>query len=252
MTSLREALASAQQLPALTLTTSLPAVLDGTASDLDVARSLLAICAVLLFLLAGATLLAVARLLAGQREGESAMLAARGAARWQLVARPRPRPSRCACSPRPSAAWPASCWPGCWRPGPGWGPGAGWFSGAGRPAGAWLAAGAVAAGAAAIMLVPALSTVTPGTARARRGRQSAISGVTRAGADLALVLLAVLAGWQLRHYSAVAAGANGDYGIDPVVVIAPALALAGGTVARCGCCPRPGRPATGWPPADAG
>ena len=85
VTSLREALASAQQLPALTLTTSLPAVLDGTASDLDVARSLLAICAVLLFLLAGATLLAVARLLAGQREGESAMLAARGAARWQLV-----------------------------------------------------------------------------------------------------------------------------------------------------------------------
>ena len=68
---------------------------------------------------------------------------------------------------------------------------------------AWLAAGAVAAGATVIMLVPALSTVTPGTARARRGRQAAISGVTRAGADLALVVLAVLAGWQLRHYSAV-------------------------------------------------
>jgi hypothetical protein len=72
--------------------------------------------------------------------------------------------------------------------------------------------------------------VTPGTARARRGRQAAVSGVTRAGADLALVLLAVLAGWQLRHYSAVSAGANGNFGVDPVVVIAPALALAGGTV----------------------
>ncbi len=83
---LRAALANAQQLPALTLTTSLPAVLDGTASDLDVARSLLAICAVLLFLLAAAALLAAARLLAGQREGESAMLTARGATRWQLVA----------------------------------------------------------------------------------------------------------------------------------------------------------------------
>ncbi len=80
------------------------------------------------------------------------------------------------------------------------------------------------------MLVPALSTVAPGAARARRGRQAAISGVSRAGADLALVLLAVLAGWQLRHYSAVSAGANGNFGIDPVVVIAPALALAGGTV----------------------
>src|SRR5208282_4741076 len=85
VTGLRSALANAQQLPALTLVTSLPAVLAGTASDLDVARSLLAICAVLLFLLAAAALLAVARLLAGQREGESAMLTARGATRWQLL-----------------------------------------------------------------------------------------------------------------------------------------------------------------------
>ena len=60
-------------------------MLNGTASNLDVARSLLAISAVLLFLLAAAALLAVARLLAGQREGESAMLTARGATRWQLV-----------------------------------------------------------------------------------------------------------------------------------------------------------------------
>ena len=81
-----------------------------------------------------------------------------------------------------------------------------------------------------IMVVPALSIVTPGTARARRGRQAALSALTRAGADLALVLLAVVAGWQLRHYSAVSAGANGSFGVDPVIVIAPALALAGGTV----------------------
>ena len=80
------------------------------------------------------------------------------------------------------------------------------------------------------MVVPALSTVTPGTARARRGRQAAISGLTKAGADVALVLLAVVAGWQLRHYSAVSAGANGNFGVDPVIVIAPALALVGGTV----------------------
>ena len=82
---LREALAQAMTLPDLTLTTGLPSVLNGTASNLDVARSLLDICAVLLFLLAAAALLAVARLLAGQREGESAMLTARGANRWQLV-----------------------------------------------------------------------------------------------------------------------------------------------------------------------
>ena len=83
--ALQQALQNAPVLPGLALTTSLPSVLLGTASNLDVARSLLAVCAVLLFLLAAAALLAVARMLTGQREGESAMLTARGATRWQLV-----------------------------------------------------------------------------------------------------------------------------------------------------------------------
>jgi FtsX-like permease family len=220
VTGLRGALANAQQLPALTLTTGLPAVLDGTATDLDVARSLLAICAVLLFLLAAAALLAAARLLSGQREGESAMLTARGATRWQLVRMTATEaiPLSVACAAVGGvlgvllARLLAS------------------GGGTGPTGGAWLAAVAVAAGAALIMLVPALSTMAPGAARARRGRQAAISGISRAGVDLALVVLAVLAGWQLRHYSAVSAGANGNFGIDPVVVVAPALALAGGTV----------------------
>jgi hypothetical protein len=221
---LRAALQNAQQLPSLTLTTSLPAVLDGTATDLDVARSLLAICAVLLFLLAAAALLAAARLLAAQRESESAMLTARGATRWQLV-----RMTAAEAVPLCVLASAAGGVLGVLLArlvGSG-GPGS---PGAGPTGGAWLAGAAVAVGAVVIMLIPALSTVAPGTARARRGRQAAISGVSRAGADLALVLLAVLAGWQLRHYSAVSAGANGNFGIDPVVVIAPALALAGGTV----------------------
>ena len=214
---LQAALQNAQQLPSLTLTTSLPAVLAGTASDLDVARSLLAICAVLLFLLAAAALLAAARLLAGQREGESAMLTARGANRWQLV-----RLTAAEAIPLCVLSAAAGAVLGVLL--------AQLVAGTGPTGGAWLAALAVGAGAAVIMLVPALSTVAPGAARARRGRQAAISGVSRAGADLALILLAVLAGWQLRHYSAVSAGANGNFGIDPVVVIAPALALAGGTV----------------------
>ena len=103
-----------------------------------------------------------------------------------------------------------------------------------------------------IMVVPALSIVTPGTARARRGRQAALSALTRAGADVALVLLAVVAGWQLRHYSAVSAGANGNFGVDPVIVIAPALALAGGTVLALRLLPPAPRPATGWPRGAGG
>ena len=57
-----------------------------------------------------------------------------------------------------------------------------------------------------------------------------LSRATRAGADLALVALAVLACWQLRRYSAVSTSASGPSAIDPVLVLAPALALAGGTV----------------------
>ncbi len=224
---LRQALQNAQQLPTLTVGTSLPAVLDGTANDLDVARSLLAICAVLLFLLAGAALLASARLLAGQREGESAMLTARGATRWQLL-----RLTAAEAVPLCLTSAAAGGVLGVLLAGAlaaGGGTGSSRWTGAAWPDAIAAAAG-VAAGAIVIMLVPALTTVSPGTARARRGRQAAISGVTRAGADLALILLAVLAGWQLRHYSAVSAGANGNFGVDPVVVIAPALALAGGTV----------------------
>ena len=222
---LQAALANAQQLPSLTLVTSLPAVLAGTASDLDVARSLLAICAVLLFLLAAAALLAAARLLSGQREGESAMLTARGATRWQLV-----RLTAAEAIPLCVLSSAAGGVLGVLLARLVASGNSGGDTGGGPTAGAWLAAVAVAVGGAVIMLVPALSTVAPGAARARRGRQAAVSGVSRAGADLALIVLAVVAGWQLRHYSAVSAGANGNFGIDPVVVVAPALALAGGTV----------------------
>ena len=218
--ALRQTLQNAEQLPDLALTTSLPSVLNGTASNLDVARSLLAISAVLLSLLAAAALLAVARLLAGQREGESAMLTARGATRWQLV-----RLSAAEAIPLCLLSAAAGGVVGVLL--------ARLLAGTGAAGDDWPAiavAAVVAAGAVVIMVVPALSTVTPGTARARRGRQAAISGLTKAGADVALVLLAVVAGWQLRHYSAVSAGANGNFGVDPVIVIAPALALVGGTV----------------------
>src|SRR5690242_375257 len=215
---LRQGLAEAVQLPDLTTVTGLPAVLSGTASKRDVARSLLAICAVLLALLAGAALLAVARLLTGQREGESAMLVARGATRWQLVrmaaAEAVPLCLLCAAAGGLAGVGLADLLAGPVS--------AGWP--------AVLAAAVVGAGALVILLLPVLSVVTPGTARARRGRQAAVAGVTRAGADLALIVLAVVAGYQLRHYSAVSAGASGTFGVDPVVVAAPALALAGGTV----------------------
>ncbi len=227
---LEQELENAQSLNDLALSTNLPAVLEGTASNLDVARSLLAICAVLLGLLAAAALLATARLLADQREGESAMLAARGATRWQLL-----RLTALEAIPLSVLSAAAGGAIGV--------PLARLLTQTGAVpfADVWPAAAAVAAGALLIMLVPALTTVTPGTARARRGRAANVSGITRAGIDVALVLLAVVAGWQLRHYSAVSAGASGNYSVDPVIVIAPALALAGGTVLALRLLPAGGR-----------
>ena len=154
---LRDTLANPAELPSLTLGTSLPSVLNGTASNLDVARSLLAICAVLLFLLAAAALLAVARLLAGQREGESAMLTARGATRWQLVrlgaAEGVPLCLLCAVAGTLAGVGLARLLAGSGAAGVG----VGWT--------AFLVAAVVGAGALVIMLVPVLSIVTPGTAR---------------------------------------------------------------------------------------
>jgi hypothetical protein len=226
VSQLRQTLAGAEQLPDLSLATSLPSVLTGTASDLDVARSLLAICAVLLFLLAGAALLAVTRLLAVVRLGETAMLTARGATRWQLV-----RLAAVEAVPLAIAAAAAGAVAGVLLArllaGGTTGSGIGIASGI---ASAAVAAALVAAGTVVIMVVPVVGTASPGAARSRRGRQGAVPAITRAGADLALIALAVLAGWELHRYSAVSPGTSGNYGVDPVIVAAPALALAGGTV----------------------
>ena len=241
VSALQQALLSSRLLDGMQLSTSLPSVLSATASNLSVARSLLVISALQLLVLALAALLAVARLLASQREGETALISARGATRWQLA-----RLTAAEVIPLCAVASAVGALvgirlaglltttgslkaAGVKLPGPGFLLGG---SGPGSPAGTWLyaigAALAVMVIADAAMLGPVLSTGPAMTeARVRRGRQAAIVGATRVGADLALVVLAVLAGWELRRYSA---GSGTDATIDPVLALAPALALAGGTV----------------------
>ncbi len=79
----------------------------------------------------------------------------------------------------------------------------------------------------AVMAWPALHTLTPDAARLRRDRQARLAAIAWAGGDLALLALAAVSVWELRGYSAVAHPATGSLGIDPVVALAPALALAG-------------------------
>jgi len=230
VSALRQTVSNSPAIVGLALSTNLDSVLGGTATSLGVSRSLLAITAVELFLLAGAALVAAAQLLAAQREGEYAMLAARGATRLQLV-----RMALAEAVPLCLLAGVAGAAAGTWL--------AGRIAAraAGTLAGAWWAAAVVAAGAAVIIMAPAALAPTPGTARIRRGRQSAISAASRAGTDVAVLLLAVLAGWQLRRYSAASAGPNGGTGIDPVLTLAPALALAGGTIAALRILPTAGK-----------
>lgn len=249
LSAFRQALQNSSALDTLQLSTALPAVLSATASKLSAARSLLVIVALQLLVLAVAALLATARLLATQREGETALLNARGADRWQLTrltaAEVIPLCGLAAVIGGLAgirlAALLATAGPlrstGIHLPGPGLLTGstslAGNAAAAGGAAGTWLDAAAaalvVALVASVAMLGPVLGSGPAMTeARARRGRQAMIAGATRAGADLALVVLAVLSGYQLRRYSAASTGP--DTIIDPVLALAPALALAGGTV----------------------
>jgi hypothetical protein len=203
--------------------TGLPQLLSRLASNLVVARSLLAIGALQLALMATAALALAARLLAGHREEETALLTARGATRWQLagptLAETLLFGGLVAAAGVLAGTFLAAVLARITEPGMR-------ISLAQIPVSAWWAALAVLALAAAVVLWPAIRPAAPGAARIRRGRQAALAGAARAGADVALLALAVLAVWELHTYSAVAESSAGGIGIDPVIAVAPALALA--------------------------
>ncbi len=212
------------------ITTNLPTLLEDQAVTLEVARSQLLIWQLILLVIVGAALAVAVQLLAAQRSAEPGLLMARGATRRQLAAR--------GATDAAILAVPAAV--------------AGPFIGAriapliarlhligsgsvlfpaSLPLSAWLAGLAVAAGCALIISLPWLRTpLTPVQRRAGRARQRSIA-ILSSGADIALVLLAAGAAWQLAHYSApVTTGVSGDIGIDPVLVAAPVLALTAGTL----------------------
>ena len=207
----------------LKVTSSLPQILDGIASTIVLTRSLFTIAALQLLLVAGAGLVLAARLLASLREEESALLRARGATRWQVV-----RPVLAEAVVLGAAAGLAGVLVGTRLTGVLAGLGHVRLDGhPGINPLAWLSALAVLVLCAAVMAWPALYGLTPNAARRRRGRQARLAAIAWAGGDLALVALAAVAVWQLRGYSAVAHPATGSLGIDPVIALAPALALAG-------------------------
>ncbi|MFJ2216979.1 FtsX-like permease family protein [Streptomyces sp. NPDC101062] len=224
-----------------TVSTALPSLLDRTERALLVSRSTLVIVALQLLLLAGYTLLLVARSLATERAGETGLLRARGASRGRLAALAATEAVLLAlpaalCAP-PLAAPLTGLLARRSAPGAD-GPGAGASLGDLPAWPVWSVSAAVALCCAALVVLPALAGAAgAGESAGARGRAAALPAPVRAGADLGLLLIAALAYWQLDRQTGTGAGTGalgsdreGRLGIDPLLVGAPALALLAGTV----------------------
>ena len=204
------------------VTTALPAQLTSLGTALVVARTKILAGILTLLVIGGATLALAARLLAQRREAETALIGARGASRTQVARR--------GLIDAAVVAVPTAI--------------AGPLLGAllapllvrslsvSLTGTAWLTGGLVAAGSVAIIGLPWLRRPqSPLRQRAKRGRQRSIAAAVYANADLAVVALAAGAVWQLvRSAGPVSTGLDGTLSADPVLVLAPALALAGGAL----------------------
>ncbi|MEV7217964.1 FtsX-like permease family protein [Kitasatospora cineracea] len=207
---------------ALTADTGLAALLGELASSAQVARSTLLVGALQLAVLAGAALLLVVHLLADRQAAENRLLAARGASRGRVGAFAAGEAVLLAV---PAALLAPLLVPGLVRLLTATGPLAG--AGPDRPLPwvVWPVAAACALGCVLLTALPSLAR-SAGAALLRRAgrRQARVSSVVRSGADVALLVLAVVAYRQLARYSGV------SHGVDPLLVVAPTLALCAGTV----------------------
>ncbi len=204
-----------------TVTTGLPAQLAAIVAALEVARTRI-LGSILTLLVAGAVTLAIAaRLLTRRRTAETALLGARGASRTQIARRGLTDAAVVAvpailAGPVLGAALV-----------PWLGRGAGGWAGDGLSAAAWLAGVLVAAAGVAVIAVPWLRRPqSPLRQRASRGRS--VAAAVYARADLVVIALAAGALWQLlRSRGPVAVSLSGTLSADPILVLAPVLALAG-------------------------
>src|SRR6202034_4748388 len=161
--------------------------LDAAGSNLTVARSLLGISALQLLVLAVVALAAVGRLLAAQREDETALVIARAATRWQLI-----KLTAAEVVPLSALVSVGGALAGVWLADALVGAGALGTAGirlAGRP-GVWPDALAAAIVVALIAIVALLAPGLTAVARAHSGRQGLVAGGARGGLDSRLIVLA--------------------------------------------------------------
>ncbi|WP_237311144.1 FtsX-like permease family protein [Streptomyces sp. AMCC400023] len=210
--------------------TALPEVLDRIERSLLVTRSSMLIVAGQLGLLAACALLLVARLLDSDRTAETRLLRARGATRAQLAGLAALEAlliSAPAVVLAPLLSGPLTrllvARGTLSRTGVSVDVPAG-----GRPE-VWAVAAGVATLCALAVAVPAWRATFAGTVAIRAG---ALPASLRAGADVGLLAVAGVAFWMLdsQDSGAVTADREGVLGVDPLLVVAPALVLLAGTV----------------------
>ena len=214
----------------VTVDTGLVAVLDRTDHLLTVTRSGVLIPSVQLAILAGAALLFLAGLLSERRGLESAIMRSRGAGGEGVAALAVMEGTLLAVPAAALAPWVAVL-------------GLRALNHVGPLAEIGLrldphvtATAYVLAVLAAILCVaalalPALRSGAVTSTVAGRGRPRPKSFVQRAGLDLVLVAVALVAYWQLRRYGGpVVESVQGRLGIDPLLIAAPALGLLAGAV----------------------
>ncbi|TDB75606.1 FtsX-like permease family protein [Micromonospora sp. KC723] len=193
-----------------------------------VGRSALLTPLLLIVVLGGYALLLVAALLNEDRRGQTALLRARGAARGQLAGL-AVREAGLVVLPAALLAPPLA---DLALRRVGGTDGLADLRLAGGGAGAvWTVALAATVGCLVAMVMPALRRAGSYVAdMAARSRPTRAATVQRAGVDLALVLLALLAWTQLRQHASPLAGAGGRLGIDPLLAVAPTLGVLAGAV----------------------
>ncbi|MCY0938823.1 FtsX-like permease family protein [Streptomyces sp. H34-S4] len=221
-----------QQVSGLHPTTELPELLEELRSGLTVARSTLLVGALQLAVLAGAALLLVSHLLTERQESEQALLVARGASRGRLGVLTAAQSLLLAL---PGALLAPLLTPPLLRLLGGYGSLAHVPFAVARSWLLWPVAAGCALGCVVLTTLPVVLRGVASAALHRAGRRQAlVAGAARSGADLALVALAVLAYQQLSRYGATGSGpatrSDGLFGVDPVLVAAPTLALCAGTL----------------------
>jgi FtsX-like permease family protein len=214
----------------VTVDTGLVAVLDRTDHLLTVTRSGVLIPSVQLAILAGAALLFLAGLLSERRGLESAIMRSRGAGGEGVAALAVMEGALLAVPAAILAPWLAVF-------------GLEALNHVGPLAQiglrldphvtttSYVLAALAALLCVAALAIPALRSGAVTSTVAGRGRPRPKSFVQRAGLDLILVAVALIAYWQLRRYGGpVVESVQGRLGIDPLLIAAPALGLLAGAV----------------------